>query len=202
MSDLNSMIQQVKGSGLSQAQKDELIKRIVRGGPDFDLLAAIANIKDASPKEKPMSTSEKTIITTLASILMIIVASLSAPLLFKISDYFFEPKPAVSVPIQAAPKPQPTPKPSKPYTPPREDDRGGAWVWTMGFVKERLKSPSTADFPHVWNVYFADMGNRTWKVASYVDAQNSFGATIRTRFISVVKYVGNDRWVLVSLDME
>ena len=45
MSDLNSMIQQVKGSGLSQEQKEELIKRIVRCGPDFDLLAAAGELK-------------------------------------------------------------------------------------------------------------------------------------------------------------
>ena len=202
MSDLNSMILQVKGSGLSQEQKEELIKRIVRGGPDFDLLTAIADLSNQTKPHKKTTGIKEESIQAVVCISLVISAFFLFPYVFKITDYFFEPKPAVSVPIQAAPKPQPTPKPSKPYTPPREDDRGGAWVWTMGFVKERLKSPSTADFPHVWNVYFADMGNRTWKVAAYVDAQNSFGATIRTRFISVVKYVGNDRWVLVSLDME
>ena len=51
----------------------------------------------------------------------------------------------------------------------------------LNIVKEKLKSPSTANFPSysTWNV--SKSGN-TYSVSSYVDAENGFGAEIRTYF--------------------
>lgn len=49
MSDINSMIQQVRESGLSQQQKDEIIRRIVNDGPGFDVVGAIASGQPPSP---------------------------------------------------------------------------------------------------------------------------------------------------------
>jgi hypothetical protein len=68
------------------------------------------------------------------------------------------------------------------------DDRGAkisAFVASQNFVTKQLRSPSTAVFPN----YAADgvivnfEQACQFKVAGYVDAQNGFGATIRTRYI-------------------
>jgi len=95
--------------------------------------------------------------------------------------------------------------PAKEYRAPRprrEDDEGGAYVWTRDFVRQRLKAPRTAKFPYIWNAHFEDMGDRKWRVVCYVDAQNAFGAEVRTYYDAVVRYVGNYKWELVSLKME
>ncbi|MCK5608034.1 hypothetical protein KAR91_39505, partial [Candidatus Pacearchaeota archaeon] len=58
----------------------------------------------------------------------------------------------------------------------------------------------TAEYPsfpgHVKN-----LGNQEYQINSYVDAQNSFGATIRTRFSGRIKQIGHDRWKLLSLNI-
>jgi hypothetical protein len=61
----------------------------------------------------------------------------------------------------------------------------GAFVASQSFVSKRLKSPSTAEYP-----YFSENGvivnferKCHFKVAGYVDAQNGFGATIRSRYV-------------------
>jgi hypothetical protein len=57
------------------------------------------------------------------------------------------------------------------------------------FIKERLKAPSTADFP--WGTYRANhLPNDSWIVSSYVDAQNSFGAKLRSNWVCELKYNG------------
>jgi len=50
-------------------------------------------------------------------------------------------------------------------------------------VLEALKSPSSADFPSVFSgdIKFNQSGD-SWAVDSYVDAQNSFGASLRSTF--------------------
>lgn len=56
-------------------------------------------------------------------------------------------------------------------------------------VEKSLRSPSTADFPFFDQAVYD--GNRRATLASYVDAQNGFGATVRTNFVCVVEYSGN-----------
>lgn len=73
--------------------------------------------------------------------------------------------------------------------PPKKYDPGeNAYIYAQLFVKDKLKSPSTAEFPFspddVWS-----LGENRYKVISYVDSQNSFGATIRTKYIAVLKYI-------------
>lgn len=50
-------------------------------------------------------------------------------------------------------------------------------------VLEVLKSPSSADFPSIFSgdIKFNQAGD-SWTVDSYVDAQNSFGASLRSTF--------------------
>lgn len=46
-------------------------------------------------------------------------------------------------------------------------------------VEDNLKSPSTAKFCSYSEMTATNLGDNRWKVTGYVDAQNSFGATIR-----------------------
>lgn len=62
-------------------------------------------------------------------------------------------------------------------------------------MESRLKAPSTAQFPwtadHTGYLEFGD-DNVMITVHSYVDAQNGFGAMIRTNYICNVEYKGDD----------
>jgi len=70
------------------------------------------------------------------------------------------------------------------------------------FVKARLKSPSTAKFPYISpdEVLILDKG--CYGITSYVDAQNSFGAIMRTHFRCIVEKNDTGGWDLVSLEFE
>jgi len=73
-------------------------------------------------------------------------------------------------------------------------DKLGAWVAAQQFVLDRLKAPRTAKWP--WastDELVTYLGNREYLINAYVDAQNSFGALIRTYFTCRVRDDG-DRW--------
>ena len=57
------------------------------------------------------------------------------------------------------------------------------------YVKQHLKSPSTADFPWYSDEFLSRDGNR-YTYVSYVDSQNGFGATTRTYFKAWVHCTG------------
>lgn len=82
---------------------------------------------------------------------------------------------------------------------PDTGDNTGAYVVCKDFVTDRLKAPSTAEFPSMYYSTIEKLTDTTWRVKSYVDAQNSFGAMIRTNFICEVRYTGNNNWRLVDL---
>ena len=67
-----------------------------------------------------------------------------------------------------------------------EEDRADAWVCAQDVVKKNLKSPSSAEFCLMSeaSIYYngEDGGGLRYTVSGYVDAQNSFGATIRQNF--------------------
>ncbi len=70
------------------------------------------------------------------------------------------------------------------------------------FVKERLKSPSTANFASFNEAEIRELAApNTWEVYSWVDAQNVLGATSRTWYLAVMRTSG-DKWYLQSLEME
>ena len=50
------------------------------------------------------------------------------------------------------------------------------------FVKQNLKAPSTAEFCPVREAKIGRLGNNEYEVTGYVDAQNSFGAMIRSTY--------------------
>lgn len=73
-------------------------------------------------------------------------------------------------------------------------DSYDACAYAHVFVKRQLKAPSTAKFPYCSEATIVHDGN-TWTVLSYVDAQNSFGAMLRSEFIAEMEYrPSSDEW--------
>lgn len=85
-----------------------------------------------------------------------------------------------------------------------DDLSPSAFVVSKNFVSAALKSPSTAKFP-LLEYKKTDMGNHHYLIASYVDAQNSFGGTLRSNWLTEVQYSGTGKtsdpanWTLKSL---
>jgi len=106
----------------------------------------------------------------------------------------------------ASSNPPPTP------TTPAVDQGNKVEAFTMAeeFIKKRLKAPSTADFGGIFHDYqdpnqiVVYEGGGNYKVTIWVDAQNSFGAKIRSHFILSLHDKGTGTWELldepVSLD--
>lgn len=63
----------------------------------------------------------------------------------------------------------------------KDDSWGFAVAAAKDLVKEKLKSPSTAKFPKSSEYIVKKRGN-DYIVLGYVDAQNDFGATVRTNW--------------------
>ena len=83
--------------------------------------------------------------------------------------------------------------------------RSSAFVMSQTFVERQLKAPSTADFPWISSdgVRVTNEGGCRWSVVAYVDAQNGFGATIRTRYIvTLSKDPASDNWTASSVILE
>jgi len=76
------------------------------------------------------------------------------------------------------------------------------------FVRDHLKCPSTASFGSVFGEYqkaednVEFFSNGSYKVTGWVDAQNAFGAMVRTRFECGLRPCGNDRWHLIFLFLD
>lgn len=81
-----------------------------------------------------------------------------------------------------------------------------AYRMSQDFVKRRLKTPATADFPSiVWegeSVNVDVVGPQEYVVRSYVDAQNSFGAQMRTHYVARLRQESKNNWRLLSLEMD
>ena len=87
-------------------------------------------------------------------------------------------------------------------TPPCERDVE-AFVMSQTFIERQLRSPGTAEFPSITasgvNVKPIPMGeNCAFRVMTYVDAQNGFGATLRQNFMVELQPAapGSDSWKL------
>ena len=72
------------------------------------------------------------------------------------------------------------------------------------FVNKQLKAPSTAKYPSTngEDTKIISLNTGHYLVTSYVDAQNSFGAQIRTSFVCEIKKIpGGNQWQLQNLSM-
>lgn len=84
-----------------------------------------------------------------------------------------------------------------------QHDKVGAYVACEDFARDRLLAPATADFAGVTGSIIDSLPAATYQVASYVDAQNAFGAQIRKRFTCRVRYQASDSsWNLLAIDMD
>ena len=85
-----------------------------------------------------------------------------------------------------------------------ENNSIAANVMIEKFVKERLRSPSTAKFPGALerSDHVQYLENQKYKINSWVDSQNAFSATIRTHFSGEIMQVDKDNWRLISLDLK
>lgn len=83
----------------------------------------------------------------------------------------------------------------------RDNDVHGAWAYMQLFVENTLKNPKSAEFRYGGFRDVEALGEGRYRVDSYVDAENSFGGTIRTEFEGVIVRT-EDGWRLESLDFK
>jgi len=76
-----------------------------------------------------------------------------------------------------------------------------AFVHAKEFVKLALKSPSSADFS-LLDFGSAHLGNNRFQVASYVDAENEFGAKVRSNWAATLRYLGGDEAGIENWELE
>ena len=69
-----------------------------------------------------------------------------------------------------------------------------AYNYAERYVKQNLKSPSTAEFPDVFekSEHINPISDNKYQINSWVDSQNSFGAIIRTKFSCVIVFDGDN----------
>lgn len=80
-----------------------------------------------------------------------------------------------------------------PTEPPVPGSRtSGAEYVAQEFIKQTLKAPSTAEFPDTEATYNA--ADDTYTVLGHVDAENSFGAKLRSLWTCTVKNMPDDSW--------
>lgn len=63
-----------------------------------------------------------------------------------------------------------------------------AYNYAKDFIKQRLVSPSTSNFPGFRSVEHSYLGNCRHRLQGYVDAQNRMGGTIRMDYTITVRY--------------
>lgn len=70
-------------------------------------------------------------------------------------------------------------------------DKTEVYVDAMAIVKRGLKAPSTAEFPSSTYSDVIEYETNKFYVRGYVDAENSFGANIRSQWFVDMEYVGD-----------
>jgi hypothetical protein len=87
-----------------------------------------------------------------------------------------------------------------------ENNRSMAWIKVQDAIRQSLKAPATAKFPGILDfggdLIIEQRENHNYLIKAYVDAQNDYGALIRTHFIAVIQQVSENGWQIVSLDFE
>lgn len=77
-----------------------------------------------------------------------------------------------------------------------------AFAVSQDAVRARLKSPSTASFP--WTpIASQHTGDCKFQVLAYVDAQNGFGAMVRSNYVATLTYdPATKHWRVTSVKLE
>ena len=79
-------------------------------------------------------------------------------------------------------------------------DEYDAFAAAQSVVKSKLKSPSTAKFCSAREATISRSGD-TWTIYGWVEAQNSFGATIRNNFTVKITFTGSNKYTIQSCDI-
>jgi hypothetical protein len=71
-------------------------------------------------------------------------------------------------------------------------------------VKKQLVAPGTAEFPGLFESanHVRQVGKGRFQIHSWVDAQNGFGASIRTNYSCVMVTPDGETWQMESLQMQ
>ena len=78
--------------------------------------------------------------------------------------------------------------------------KAGAWDVCSQFLIDRLKAPATADIAEYGDPDTSvSKSGKTYTVVAFVDAENSFGANIRTDYICTVRYTSGRSYRLLDL---
>jgi hypothetical protein len=95
----------------------------------------------------------------------------------------------------------PSPPPATTIPDPSAGEAIPAWQFCRRAVTERLKAPSTAEYPWYDASFVRYRGEGRYVVTAYVDAHNGFGAMIRTPFTCTVRVDGTG-WTLEAVSVE
>lgn len=68
------------------------------------------------------------------------------------------------------------------------------------YVKQTLKSPSTASFSEITVSPVRNSPNK-FNVSGFVDSQNDFGGIVRSPFFCDIEYKGKDQWELLGMSV-
>lgn len=87
------------------------------------------------------------------------------------------------------------------YKASHDDNSFLAYNYAEDFVKENLTSPSTAEFPETLTKkdHVTRLDASTYKIVSWVDSQNTYGAVVRSKFACTIVFEG-DQVSLTTLD--
>lgn len=77
----------------------------------------------------------------------------------------------------------------------------GAFVACQAAAEQRLRSPATAEWPSSRASNIEHLGSGRYRVRTHVDAQNAFGAMIRSNVDCAVRFTTQRSWVLDSITM-
>lgn len=77
-----------------------------------------------------------------------------------------------------------------------QPDKYGAWYVCTQQITGQLKAPSTAKFPRVTDtgVIATTVDNQKWAITGFVDAQNGFGAMMRSAFVCEATHTSGTNW--------
>lgn len=77
-----------------------------------------------------------------------------------------------------------------------------AYVDAQLAIRDRLQSPSSADFPDILSsgVRVSKTGECEYAIRSYVEAQNAFGVKLRKQWSARASSIeGSDRWTITNI---
>lgn len=87
------------------------------------------------------------------------------------------------------------------------DLKSEACIISQQFVERQLLSPKNADFGFCDDSKIIYLGNNRYQVTNYVDASNSFGASLRKTYFVILKYNKGEwedinNWILETIEIE